>query len=185
MVLVAAMLVFLGIRIINRERAEVEPIPAEAERKAEIRIDSTGREKYRKAALYWEARYKADSALKTAARSKDKQAAEKAHQSANTYAKMPTLPNCDKALADCQEENETKAYSIAVQERMLAEADSLDRVRVAEIDRQKAQIDTCFAKWGKANEEIARLEKKVKRKNKLLKVGAGIIAALAVLVAVK
>lgn len=164
---------------------KTEQLPAEPIRQRVVQLDTTERAKFRKLAAERLTRIEALQRTIIAETGKRKQAEQKARESANTYAKTPTLLNCDKALQDCQEENETKAYSLAVQERMLSEYDSLNTLQVSEIARQSAVIDTLSNGWQAANAENAKLAKKVTRKNKLLKIGGGIIAVLAGVVAIR
>lgn len=159
--------------------------PAEKQMDRVVSTDTTERAKYRKLAAKRLTQIEALQRTIIAETGKRKQAEQKARESANTYAKTPTLLNCHKALTDCQEENATKAYSLMVQERMLTEYDSLQKIQVSEITRQVSVIDTLSNGWQAANAENAKLVKKVQRKNKLLKIGGGIIAVLAGVVAIR
>jgi hypothetical protein len=116
---------------------------------------------------------------------KRKQAEQKARESALQYAKTNTLPDCDKALKDCQYENETKGFSLAVQERMIAEQDSFISVQAFEINRINAVKDSLNTGWAAANKEVALYKGKVQRRNKLLKISGGVIAVLAGVIAIK
>lgn len=85
--------------------------------------------------------------------------APKAQQSASTYAKTPTLDNCHQALTDCQEESETQRYALAVQDRMLAAADSAKRKDRKEIARSYGVSDSLAAGWDEANKALRKAQK--------------------------
>lgn len=87
---------------------------------------------------------------------KRKAAEQKARESAAEYAKNRTLDNCDKALTDCQEESETKSYSLAVSERMIAGYESSDSLHREEIDRLVAVSDIRDKGWEEANRKLAK-----------------------------
>lgn len=90
------------------------------------------------------------------AKGKDKQASEKARQSALKYRETRKPEDCSTALVDCQEENATKGYSLAVQERMIAGLESSDSLHREEIERQGETIGKLDNGWKKANEELAK-----------------------------
>lgn len=83
---------------------------------------------------------------------------QKAQHSASEYVKTPTLSNCHQALTDCQEESTTKSGVIAVQDRMLAAADTAMRKDRKEIARSYLVADSLAAGWGEANKAL-RVEK--------------------------
>lgn len=181
--------IVLGLIVWKRCQREnlpsVKPTPAEITRQRITATDTTEIAKYRKLAAERLTQLQALKRDLATAKGKDKQQAAKAHHSANEYAKTPTLNNCDTALSDCQEENSTKAYSLAVQERMLAVYEKGHLADSLEIGRLGSVKDSLNDGWRKSNEYAGTLEKKISKKNNLLKIGGGVIAVLLALVAVK
>jgi opacity protein-like surface antigen len=84
----------------------------------------------------------------------------KARQSAQKFAKSGKVEDCRDALYDCQGENETKGYAIAIQNRMLSAADSLNRRHVSEILRQMSVKDSLSTGWGQANQRYIKEKSK-------------------------
>lgn len=130
--------------------------PPEAARREVVTVDSSGYAQYREREAKQLARIKALQRDSAAAKGKDKAATTKAHHSADTFAKTPTLDNCRTALADCQGENETKAFSLAVQERMLAELESRHKNDSAEIIRNRGTVAELSDGWEAANKALSK-----------------------------
>lgn len=139
--------------------------------KAKQTADSLGRVKYQATVAPLLSRIKALQADSILRASKDKQATGKAQQSAQEFAKKPTIENCSVALTDCQEENQTKAAVIANRDSTIQAQRDLDKTRVSEIDRQNTALDSAFTGWAKsdkgwqeANVNGAKWERKAKRR---------------------
>jgi hypothetical protein len=146
----------------NREPETVKPeTTAEATRQRIQNSDSLAAEIFAQVAKEHQKQIEALYSDLATAEGKRKQAEQKALESANTYAKTPILSNCDAALKDCQYENETKGYSLAVQEKMIAEQDSFISVQAFEINRIIAVKDSMNAGWEAANKKLTNKPLKV------------------------
>ena len=172
---------FIALAVIYWQGCERKPdhipdagkmVPAEPVRQRVVETDTTERAKYRKLAAERLTQIEALQRTIIAETGKRKQAEQKARESAAAYAKNPSLHTCHTALTDCQYENETKAYSLAVQERMISEYDSLQKIQVSEIGRQNSVIDTLAEGWRIANVSNSDLTEQL-RKQKSNRWGVG------------
>lgn len=170
--LLAAVAALIAVRYCNREKiAEPRIITqSEAQRQGMVTRDTLAAASYRADTARMGSENRALRRELLAATSKDKQQAEKARHSAATFAKSGKVEDCRQALADCQGENDTKAYSIVVQNRMLAAADSTQKRDRQEIGRQRGVLDSAFTGWGQANEAL----RKEKGKRFVLSAGVGV-----------
>lgn len=103
----------------------------------------------------------------------------KASSSVKTYQNTPTIANCDTAIADMQ-------HHVAEVETGLAIADSVMKAQASVIGsfgrsvaRKDSVITELSAGWETANLENAKLQKKLKRRNRLIAIGAGALAIFA------
>lgn len=136
----------------------VNPTPAETELAHIVTSDSLARLSYQRNTAMLDAANKALKRELADLKAQLSDKALKAQHSAQEYQKTPTLGNCHQALTDCHEESETKSGVIAVQDRMLAAADSSQRKDRKEIARSYGVADSLATGWDKANKAL-RVEK--------------------------
>lgn len=116
---------------------------------------------------------------------KDKQATEKARNSAATFVKTPTLDNCKEALVDCQDEVATKSAVIISQAQRIDSAKAQRVNDSTEILASHKAAEDFNKGWQQANLDNAEKDRKIKNKNKLLKILGAAVAVLVGVVAVK
>lgn len=148
----------------------------ETARQKQIAADSIAREEWAADTLKTFTRFKARERVLDSLASELPRQREKAQHSANTYAKTPTLTNCQHALKDCQHENETQRYALGVQGQQLSEYEQAQKADRKEIARSHAAADSSFAGWGQANADLSKSEammKKEQGKRFVLSAGVG------------
>ncbi len=181
----AVICVFLSIRSCNNQ-GHNEPLPpAEAIRITEHEADSIKsitESQYRDSlqAILNASNERYYKLLAKLPKSKDK-----ATTSVKQYKNTPTLANCDSAIADLQ-------YHVSELETGLSISDSVmkGQARVigsfaGTVARKDSVFGAMNAGWQQANLDNAELTRKVKNRNKAIRIGAGVIALLIGLVAVK
>ena len=132
------------------------PIEAEHKRKVLLVVDSIKHKEYCTDTAWKAGEIRALKRKISALEGERKGIEQKARQSALNYNKTPTLANCNQALSDCQEENESVARVIDLQYLMLAGKDVEQQRDRQEIGRLVLLKDSLFSGWQSSNEALKK-----------------------------
>lgn len=167
------------------DKPETPVQPAEVKREKAINTDSLKSQIEAQYREKLQAQIKADSARYSKWKANYKPKAQKADNAVIQYQKQPTLENCDSAVTKLVTQVSELETGLAISDSITNRQRNVIASQAGTIVRKDSVIADLNTGWQQANVDNAKLTRKVKNRNKVIKIGAAILAVLAGVIAVR